>query len=466
MQRLRFASVRFAQAVSALLIAGAASWASPVTAQQLLPLQPGALRAAWLVPTETPRTEIELVVLAGARDNPGVPGLAHYAEHLVWLSAFGNGAKGAGRHSNASTDRRLTRYRLAGPREELGEMLAAMRRVLEPVDLPERFMQEEIGIVQREYDVRVREAAGWQMALELGELQHDGQWPARSVIGTPETIAALTPAAGIAWQAATHRTDNSVLLVHGDHRASELEPMLREHFAQPVAGARADSADRAVTAETTAAPLDADAPGTAPAVYRLPAPANQVHERVASRLVEPQLQHSRLARLDRPQEPNALGAQLDVLWAVLDGTRAGGLAGPLRFDDFVARGFDLDLVAIDERHIELLFTGWPDRGVDNATLLERLEATLHDSARAGIPADTFERARARLLDDVDTLDAPDEFVLERARASISLGASPVALPAWRELLAGVTLAQTNTLLRTLADAPRVVTFLIEPGETR
>ena len=419
----------------------ALSIARPLAAQQLDALESASLHEAWLIPTDAPRTTVTLAVLAGERDNAGEPGLPHYAEHLVWLSAIDARARAGGRHTNASTDLVLTSYWLDGASEELEDMLDSLARVFEPIDLPEFFMREEIGIVQREYDLRVRESPGWTLSHELVRLQHGDEWPARSVIGTPESIARLTPAAASDWHARTHRPENAVLLVHGEHEPDAVNALLRTVFPVP--------------ASAPSAPLE-------PPPYRMPPPAREVRELVEPRLSEPEILHARLASLERAVDPAALEARLDVLWAVLDSTRPGGLAGPLRFDDFVARGFDLGLSAFEGRYVELSFTAWPDVGVDNRTLLERFESVLGGTADEGIPSETFERVRARLLDDVDETDEPDAVVLDLAFDLIAQGASPSSLSDYRDQLEAVTLDETNALLRTLADAPRVVTLLVEP----
>jgi len=428
----------------------------PVAQGGLVALDGAGLRGAWLVPGDSPRTTVTLVVLAGERDNGGESGLAHYAEHLVWLSAIDDGAGRAGRDSNASTDQVMTRYFLDGPGEEVGDMLATLGRIFVPIDLPVPFMREEVGIVQREYDRGMRESPDAAFAQELSSLQHGEQWPAVSVIGTPDSIARLTPGAAIDWQARTHRPDNTVLLVHGDHDPGALNALLRETFAAPEAGSPDESHDESATANP---PPLLDVPA-----YRMLPDLREVLERIEPRFAEPQIRHSRLAPLPADLDPAELDARLTLLWWVLDSTRPGGLAGPLRFDDFIARGYDLGLSSIEGRYVELQFTAWPDRGIDNRTLLERFESTLLDTARAGIPVDTFERVRAGLLDDIDQTDEPDAWVMDIAFDALAQGTQPTPLSEWRAQIAAVTLAQTDDLLDALAEAPRVITLSIDPGE--
>lgn len=476
--------------VAAILALAAAVGPAPLAAAEIRALESARLHGAWLVPSESPRTTLTLVVLAGERDNPGEHGLAHYAEHLVWLSAVDARAAGGGRHANASTGPALTSYRLDGPREELDDMLATLARVFEPIDLPAPFMREEVGIVQREYDLRARESPRRALEDELARLQHGERWPARSVLGTPESIARLTPAAAAAWQARTHRPDNTVLLVHGDHEPEALEASLRRVFgtkaaeagsvteagiarsasvATGVAARREGAAGPATRTGTGTTGTDASetmSSGDGSPAYRMPPPAREVHERVESRVDEPWLLHSRLARLDADADPLRLEARFDLLWSVLDSTRAGGLAGPLRYDDFVARGFDLSLFAVDARHVELSLVARPDRGVSVRTLFERFEAALLESARDGVPPDTYERVRTRLLDDFDESESREEQLLGLAFRLLARRQDPVPLSDYRARLTEVTLDDVNALLDAIAAAPRTVTLLVEPGERR
>jgi len=114
------------------------------SAQDLSEIDAPALHGAWLVPIDAthaadpPRTTAYLVVLAGERDNDGVPGIAHHAEHLVWQSATRDDHDlGARADANAMTNLLSTTYYLDGPDAELDRTLAILARMLEPIDPPE-----------------------------------------------------------------------------------------------------------------------------------------------------------------------------------------------------------------------------------------------------------------------------------------------------------------------------------------
>ena len=433
--------------------------AIPAAAQSLVPIDPGPLASAWLVPSDGPRTHVELVVLAGERDNDGPRGLAHYAEHLVWLSAArrasetANGAASGGTggaDSNARTTLRATHYHLDGPSERLGAMLRILARALRPVELPDAFAREEIGIVRGEFEQHVRESPWRSLWQELGRLQHGRRWPALSVIGTPATMARFTPGTAIAFQARTHFPGNAALVVEGPH--------------EPDATARAVAAAFGTRAEPTA---DARADGPLePPAYRTPPPAHLVEERVEPRLGAPELMQSRLVALEDPPPFHELAARQRLLRDALDSLRPGGLARPLRYDAFVAAGYDLSIGILDGRHLEMTFAARPDRGVTLDELHDAFEAALDAGAAGGIPPGSFELVRDRALDDLDAPERPADVVRDDALDSIASGATPISLPERRERLAAVTLADVNALLRAFADAPRTATLLVSTGTDR
>ena len=449
-----------AHAAAPALLAGALAASGAAPAQDVVEIDAPALHGAWLVPadparaSDPPRTTAHLVVLAGERDNAGPAGLAHYAEHLAWHSMARRGAVLDGDvDTNASTDLLATAYRLDGPAPELDRTLATLALALEPIELPTPFARDELGIVEREYDLRVRENVELGLRLEGARLAHGNRWPARPVAGTPESLARLTPGLAKAWHARTHRPGNAVLVVHGAHAPDDVAAAVARAFGDaPADGAGGGSGSG-----------PGDGPIVPPAYVPGP-PGHETVERVEPRLETPALVQSRLATLDGPIEPVALDARLAVLHGALDSTRPGGLAGPLRFDDFVAAAYALDLVALDARHLELRFRARPDRGVALGTLRERYEAALAGTARDGLPALSVERARAVLLDRLDALERPDEAVLEATLSAVARRVPPVSNAAWRAHLEAVTPEAANALLDALADAPRTVTVLFEPGE--
>ena len=446
------------------LIAVVSAGIAPAAAQHLEPLDPGPLKGAWLVPDDAPRTHVELVVLAGERDNDGPRGLAHYTEHLVWLSAT-RPASGAtrpdtgGAHSNAATTSRATHYYLDGPPERLDAMLASLARTLRPVDLPEAFMREEVGIVRGEFERGVRESPWSSLWRDLGRMQHGRQWPARSVIGTPETMARFTPDAALRFHRRTHRPGNAVLVVKGPHGPDAAARAVAAAFPAHGAGAGRGRLGDASDERPDGGPL-------APPAYRARAAGRVVEERIEPRLGAPELMQSRLIELEDPPPFHDLAARQALLHDALDSTRAGGLAGPLRYDAFIAERYELSFEILDERRVEMTFSARPDRGVTLAELHDAFEATLAASAARGLPSESVELVRSRALAELDALERPANAVLDGALASIASGATPIPLADWRRRLAAVEPADVNALLRAFADASRTATLLVSTGNDR
>ena len=312
-------------------------------------------------------------------------------------------------------------------------------------------MTEELGIVEREYDYRVRENVNLALWHGTAVRQHGDAWPARLVAGTPESLARLTPALAKAWAARTHVPGNAVLVVHGEHG--------RDALAAAVARAFGDGSDGGSSGDVADGPI-------APPGYAPGPPANDVHRVVESRLDAPRLVQSRVAALPDPvPDARDLLARLAVLEGALDSTRPGGLAGPLRYDDFVAASFGIEVEPVDAGHVELRFDARPDRGVTLETLHARFDETLGSIAEEGVPAASVERARDAILDRFDALERPDEVALDAALDAVAHRLEPGSNAARRARVEAVGPAEVNALVDLLAGAPRTVTVLFEPGET-
>ncbi len=379
---------------------------------------------------------------------PAPAGLAHYAEHLAWLSAAGRGMRGADRHSNAWTGAHAVGYWQAGGREDLPELIATLAGVFAPIDLPRRFAEEERGIIRREYDFRLANSPDAQAAEAIDAFLYAGNDIAVSLIGTPEEIAALDYDAARAFHEATHRPEAAVLVVVGDTTARQVRRALRG-LDLPAASAPASTAP------------------FAPAPFVLAAP-DAVTLREVAPAAAPRLVWRRVVALSDPVPFDLLETQAAFLGEVLRSTLPGGIAGPLRFDAALARSLDIELWPLDEGHVEMLFVAAPDAGLSLAGLAAAFEATLAEVARAGIPAATHERVLTRFDRSWPDWDHPDEtagwmadYVLDR------VGGLRMPLPQ-RELealAAALAPEDVTALLRRIAGEGRTAIACIGPEET-
>nr|QED22213.1 hypothetical protein [uncultured Alphaproteobacteria bacterium] len=395
-------------------------------------------RATWLIRSpDTDRVTVHLIVQSGEADQTGPPGLMHYAEHLAWLNAIGSESRPEDRDTNAWADSLATGYWLSGERSDLPELLSTLARVLDPIDLPREFMEEERDILLREYDLRLGGSIDARVARALRRVVYEPNPHARPVLGTRPGIAAFEPNDAVALHAQTHRRENAVLIVIGDISARELRASLPD-----------------LPAITAAPPL--------PPPFTL-GPAGETRLRLREPDADAHMVWRRIVALDEPQQIDLLGARLALLRDILDTSLPGGLAGPLRFDAFVTRAFDIELWPLDERHVELRFTAWPDKGVSLEQMRQAFEETFEATARAGIPEDTFARVRERFetfwpdwSDDKEVADWMAGYVI----GTVSVRGAPLDVERIRALDRELGLTAINGLLGSYLNGGRTVVAFV------
>ncbi len=189
------------------------------------------LRGAWLIEQpDAVEIDIRLMIEAGEYDNTGPEGLAHYLEHLVFLSADRVHGDFGDRTANAWTSRNWTLYWNNGPAASIEPMFKNAARVFSPVELDSSFAQSEVDIVEREFDLRITESPAFQLYTRMYQTMYAGHPFARSVIGSRASIRELTPATTIEFHRQWYRASNAYLLISGPLKARDIEPLIRKHF--------------------------------------------------------------------------------------------------------------------------------------------------------------------------------------------------------------------------------------------
>lgn len=362
-----------------IVIAGMAFAAQAMLPQApLQQIESDVFQEVWFVPdADATDVEVHLVFDRGEMDNPYAEGLAHYVEHLAWLSAF-DGDESA-RHSNAWTTISATGYWRTTKPDALGPTVEQLVKVAAPFTRDTDFMLEERNIVQREYELRVGE---WPLHPVFDEMQRvlyeDGPL-ARSVIGNKEDIARYALADAQALHADSHKLRHATLVVTGPVRARDVKAAIKN--------------------------VMPDEPGADAVIQTFnTTPFRDVQDVTVPGLTQQSLAYRKII----PLENCGLTARCDYIIAVLmnalDSTLDGGLAGPLRFDNFIAESFSIWLSRPDEAHLEISFDAVPDRGVSLDALLEAFEAALSETISTGLPPETFARTKARLVSDVEKLE--------------------------------------------------------------
>jgi hypothetical protein len=326
-------------------------------------------------------------------------------------------------------------YWQSGDPEQLPDMLRKLATVFEPIAVPSEFAEQERDIVLREYDFRMADNPDGKISDDMNAFLYAGNPDAYSLIGTPAEIRAMTLDAAKAFHAATHRPELARLVTIGDISKKELRRAMK------AAGFPALSSDGGKTAQPpfTLAGLESRS---------FASPDPEIAPRIAWRKV---------VTLPAPVDYELLVIQSRLLSNILETSLPGGLAGPLRHDNMIARAFSVSITALDEDNVEIGFFGDPDAGVSFSKLQSAFEATLAESAK-GIPDATYERVRERFKDywpDWNDRKKVGNWMADYTQGRIQSLRQPLPEKRVRKLDAKLNKQGVESLLKALAGPGRV-----------
>ncbi|MBN8233425.1 insulinase family protein [Corallococcus macrosporus] len=202
---------------------------------------PSGLRVVVERDARAPVVAVVAVVGAGGSSDPGgKEGLAHLVEHLAFRARPGNGpsvqarlnATGAG-HSNASTSLDYTAYEELAPKESLATLVKLEG---ERLSSPLSNVSPEVFAVEREVvrnELRQRNETGY--VGQVYSWVHAASFPAgdpysRPVVGSHESLSALTLADAHRFARAHYRPDNVTLVISGDVDLAQVEATLQQNL--------------------------------------------------------------------------------------------------------------------------------------------------------------------------------------------------------------------------------------------
>ena len=422
------------------------AYSSVHVADEVQEVETPALKRTLLIPnTGIESVFVYLVFPSGEAQNGFDEGLAHYVEHLAWLSALGDGQDRSKRHSNAWTTHLSTGYWLSADADSLNSALRDLVAVANPFSVEPRFASEERNVVLREYDYRVKEQALYSVFRDMDRTIYGNGALARSVIGQPEVIADYSLEKAKALHEKSHSLADATLLVYGNVSKKRLAAILSSMSDQDVGLHRVN-----------------------PALPEL-VEAGTVKDRIEvslQRLSEDTFIYRKLVPLGPCDVP--VGCQLlaEIAEHVLGSSLPEGVAGPLRFDQFVARSFSLEINIIENQFVEIFFIGQPDEGVSlvevESVFLKAFSRTLED----GLSRKTFDRVASRFVGRFESVlkhERPRynrDLVLEQIRS----GAPIFTLDDQFNMIEVLDLEEVNKFLKYLLIEGREVTRLVSAGK--
>lgn len=405
------------------------------------------LRAVHFLPdNETDLVTVAMIVLAGEVDFDGPEGLSHYLEHLMfWHADNVRGEAIHAREGNAWVNGLVTTYYNRGEITEFEDMIQFAQRLLTPPELDKAFMIGERNVVAREYDFRVLENPDWRALSDVRKLLYDNHPVSRSVIGTPESIASLTIQHAYSFHKQFYNAANSILLVSGNLSPEQLIAKVESAF--PSASEKGGKIAEAHTQDWR----NSGVAGTLDTSIEF-----EEKQAKSSRFI-----HASLS--DWSSERGAIQDEYTLQFAqrLLESALPGSLAKPLRLDNFIISSYELSVITLLDKQVELSLFAWPDDGVSIESASDRLTMALKTIADEGVPVKSFERVKKRWLQTAKREGADMNATLWRAWHHISLGLTPTTQSDHLRLIESVSLSELNSLITALGSPNRKVVGLIK-----
>jgi len=345
------------------------------------------------------------------------------------------------RDGNAFVNGILTGYFNEGERAELPAMFEFVARLFTPPTLKSDFMLRERSVVAREYDLRVSENPNWRIYTDVRRDLYNDLPVSRSVIGTLETINALTTAQAMRFHERFYHPANSVLYITGDFEKKEAELLINERFSGLESGNRHSASWRN---------------------GEIDLPSDTTEEYTDSQVNYERLIYLTLSEWKDEKLSLEDWYALKLLQASLDSALDGGIARPLRMDNFVLRSFSFNLSSYLNGFIEMTLYAEPDKGVSLEQASMAIGNTLTEIAATGIPEATLERVRQRMLQ-TESRQATDVWeTYSQLVDKLNAGLDPVTTEQHLNYIKNVTIGDVNDLLVNLATPKRRSVAFIKP----
>jgi zinc protease len=203
---------------------------------------PSGLNVVFQEEHSQPIIAVTSVIDSGAEnDQPGMEGIAHVIEHLAFRAQHGDLPKNMdlikqlGGSFNASTWTDWTNYMTIAPRDALDALLAIeARRLKDPLaNVVEEDVRLEVEIARNEKRMRDENGALGDAFRVAGELLYpEGHPYTRSVIGSHDSLSAITLAAAQEYVSKHYIPENTTMVIVGDFKLSEGFGILMKAFEQ------------------------------------------------------------------------------------------------------------------------------------------------------------------------------------------------------------------------------------------
>lgn len=384
--------------------------------------------------------------VGSADEGPGVSGVAHFLEHLLFKGTddleageFSETVAAQGGSDNAFTSTDYTAYfqRVAADRLPLMMQMEADR--MEDLALTEDDIRTERDVVIEERNQRTENNASALAREQMMAAQYLNHRYGVPIIGWRHELDELELSDTVAFYETYYSPNNAILVVAGDVQPEEVLALAEEYY------------------------------GPIPAEPDLPprARAQEPPQRAERRLIfaDPRVAQDYVARSYLAPERDA-GAQQEAaslvyLSEILGGSSFTSVLGrALTFDTDIAlySGAGYDALSLDDTTFSL--TVVPAEGVTLQEAEDALDATLAQFLKDGVDDEQLARIRTQLR--AQEIYARDDVsgIARRYGSALTQGLTVEDVQAWPDILAAVTEDEIMAAARDLFDRDRAVTMWV------
>ncbi len=384
-----------------------------------------------------------------ADERPGVSGVAHYLEHLMFKGTdelepgeFSRVVAANGGTDNAFTSYDYTAYFQRVAADRLGLMMEMEADRMRDLQLDDRDIATELRVVQEERNQRIENDPGALFSEQRSAAQYLNHPYGRPIIGWMDEVEALELEDALEFYETFYAPNNAILIVAGDVTPDEVRALAVEHYG-PL--------------ETTE---------NLPERTRSQEPPQLAERRLTyedPRVAQPYVIRTYLAPERDPGDQDEAAA-LTLLAEILGDGQSSELARRLQFgtgEALYASAF-YDGTALDDTTFGLVMVPAPGVPLDEAEAA--LDREIADFLEDGIDADQLDRIKTQLrasqIYEADSMQS----LARRYGAALTSGLTLDDVAAWPDVLQSVTADEIMAAARRVFDRDRAVTGFLTASQ--
>ena len=399
-------------------------------------------------------TQMVYYKVGAADEVPGVSGIAHFLEHLMFKGTrkhpegeFSKAVAEIGGQENAFTTQDYTGYYQQVPADKLGMVMSYEADRMENLVLTDDVVLPERDVILEERRMRIDNDPSAQLSEAVQAALFQNSPYGIPVIGWRHEMQKLSRQDAIDFYDKYYTPNNAILLVAGDVTVPEVRKLAGETFAKVDRRADPGPRDRPTEPQSLTA---------------------RTVTLTDAKVTQPQMQRAYLV----PSETTAKdreAAALDVLADIFGGGTTSRLYRDLIVDKGIAAGTGAYYsgTALEEGQFVVYGTPRGDATLDQVEAA--IDAEIQKVRDKGITPEELERAKNRVQKDVIYLRDSQTAMARRYAAALSTGRTIADVQNWPDRIEKVTVDDVNAVARKYLEPKRSVTGYLLPdpaAETR